>query len=1302
MLAVNRVITSELARIKVEDPNNKHLLLYQSIATIICLSYASKINKDILLEALNNFTRYALQFYTLHPRFAALFANKYFRNLYTEALHLYWQAEPEDIAKDLSLLNDLAGTNTAFRELREKLKQNRDNRPNAKNIARSLRKIMLLKKFEADIASKLTALNSRRAAEDYREIAFQVLDWLPALADTVERKVIINILLQIAVYFKTAAACPGPRNIRITDEKLAANILFTAATLSKSETPDVELYTLTHVVKYFYSFEFGDEHLKYNVESLQKRALYLANIYPFFEPVSANIVILFQGPEFIILLRTFLQVLLEISKLDPADKNPVWDHEHVVVLYQVYEACLRNWYKDSFSNDTLAKELRFELMQKLLAKHNWSINDLRRNVDSPWLMINRDSEGWIIPQNFIPFPEHEAIQRFKSLNAVTMNKKTGHIEFIFDPLRDDEAKFKGALTVYDLIEMLEKNIQIAFFSLDPVDGNMHYHPFNVMRFGPENIYRTQFFNSMLITDYLLKFFTVNQEVQARDEFKTRPLDNLLQNLPGFLKKILYDFHKGASQESMHRFWIEAVEVPTILQDGDEDSDLIKLRLDNVKMVVRKHAMKIDTDGNLVDKDEDNEGWAVHLYDERQREELQQGRISISGSAIICIKGSENIYFYEKGTLSAACTLPTIPEIQKLQDLHKFPCDENHKIIVDKVGDDVAYRVYRFVKNATERTSRPHNYSKEFIFAQEFTANYNAFAIYFPEFGRLRELSRVAAFIQLLNRINEGNKKQIQDLEAKLNDEGFWEEIENEITTKISCEIRRDVQQTIRGNNDLLRSDQSNKRSLIYSAFLTHCGDREEYSKAIDAILKFDAEPMAAIITRSNVTRSILENKKFLREKIAGLQQLDREFDRLGMKDEEVNVSGKCLWVPANISHSIIHGEEHTSTRTTYGGVRVAPVINFLQRGTPQYSALSSQSRPQAVAPTSYLAWARQVQAAAQGGTSTRQFPAHVYMQEAVNRARATASAPAPAPTRATAAGNGYSGTAARTTGAGAAAPQTRTSGAPAGAGGFRAPTAAPTPQATRPTTTTPAGARTFGFGSAAAMPAAASGAGASRPQTSSGAAAAAASQTRASGATAGASGFRAPTAAPTPQATRPTTTMPAGARTFESGPAAARSGTAAAGATSGASGPRTGGGCNGGTADGGGGSRHGPEHSAAQAHVVEGTGIRAYSMCNAEVRAWYHSQLDLIPTKIDMSLPPRERGLLAFQLRNEIKMQARELMSDRAVAETLPTEKKLSEAVRSVYNGGEGATGDELWDQIMGKSTKSNETVDQACGLQRK
>jgi hypothetical protein len=106
---------------------------------------------------------------------------------------------------------------------------------------------------------------------------------------------------------------------------------------------------------------------------------------------------------------------------------------------------------------------------------------------------------------------------------------------------------------------------------------------------------------------------------------------------------------------------------------------------------------------------------------------------------------------------------------------------------------------------------------------------------------------------------------------------------------------------------------------------------------------------------------------------------------------------------------------------------------------------------------------------------------------------------------------------------------------------------------------------------------------------------------------------------------------------------------------------------------------------------------RAGSLSNEATRAWYKARLGEIPSRLDQSLPLRERALQAFKLRNEIKLQARELMADRAAAASLPAPRSLADVVGRAYES--GARGDDVWRYVLRGSGKSDAAVDAALGL---
>jgi hypothetical protein len=120
--------------------------------------------------------------------------------------------------------------------------------------------------------------------------------------------------------------------------------------------------------------------------------------------------------------------------------------------------------------------------------------------------------------------------------------------------------------------------------------------------------------------------------------------------------------------------------------------------------------------------------------------------------------------------------------------------------------------------------------------------------------------------------------------------------------------------------------------------------------------------------------------------------------------------------------------------------------------------------------------------------------------------------------------------------------------------------------------------------------------------------------------------------------------------------------------------------------------------SESEARVTKGL-PKPGSLSNEATRKWYHQQLDAIPSQIDSSLPLREQALQAFKLRNDVKLQARDLMADRATAASLPAPKTLQDVVRKAYD--QGLRGDDVWRYVLGGSQRSNTGVDAALGFSR-
>lgn len=207
-----------------------------------------------------------------------------------------------------------------------------------------------------------------------------------------------------------------------------------------------------------------------------------------------------------------------------------------------------------------------------------------------------------------------SIEKFTSLEGFEINYKTGEISILLHRWDDHEYPHHQAFVLFDLHEMIAKNLKNAIFSLDPVDPNKPYHPFNAIRFAPDNLHKTELLNTMLLTDYMLKFLTVNREVQGNHPYTLRPAEQMIKHLPRYLRNIITAYHGEQSTGALHRFWIEAEDIDVFMPDEKSEVEgFEKVILGEPRMVVKKHRMKRDINGNLVDTDEDEEGWPIYVF-----------------------------------------------------------------------------------------------------------------------------------------------------------------------------------------------------------------------------------------------------------------------------------------------------------------------------------------------------------------------------------------------------------------------------------------------------------------------------------------------------------------------------------------------------------------------------------------------------------------------------------------------------------------------------------------------------------------
>lgn len=106
-------------------------------------------------------------------------------------------------------------------------------------------------------------------------------------------------------------------------------------------------------------------------------------------------------------------------------------------------------------------------------------------------------------------------------------------------------------------------------------------------------------------------------------------------------------------------------------------------------------------------------------------------------------------------------------------------------------------------------------------------------------------------------------------------------------------------------------------------------------------------------------------------------------------------------------------------------------------------------------------------------------------------------------------------------------------------------------------------------------------------------------------------------------------------------------------------------------------------------------------LSNREVRKKYIEAVSNIKNNIDSSLPMEEKAKMAFEARNRIRTQARNMMADKETRKLLDSErpnKTFEELIQSKMDR-KGMTREEAIKDIYKTATKTNDMVNKELGL---
>ncbi|HYF97863.1 MAG TPA: hypothetical protein VD770_02655, partial [Coxiellaceae bacterium] len=603
---------------------------------------------------------------------------------------------------------------------------------------------------------------------------------------------------QTALCFQRAAELETEQAQQMADESLALGMYQEVNTLIlRSAAPTLKLNFLIKILKYTSHMHYEVPSLQHTIQGYQQRCLSIANLFPCYENVVPNGQLfaerLQRGDLGLHMVRQLLHNLVDRLTESRIANRAYTEHNPVDVLYQAYEACVRGWYFNpgdilAESAALIQEQFRCELIQALLDEKLWSVIDVHKNTDAFGIMIGRDDKGWLDIGPNVAIGATPNRNFYSSVNGVELNMDTGELRFFALPSKDmpDAIYFRRKMiTVFDLLEMMQNNVASALFSLDEAHPDRPLDPFNRMRIAPANIFKSQLQKTMLATDLLLKYFTTGREINGFYPYEGRPLKALIEHLPYTLKKTIQDFHESQTnsyEEHASRFWIETGEIQSAeLADAGNN----RIAIGYLPMLIKNHRMMRDARGNLVDAPEEEEGWDLYVLNPSQFAAWQLDKNSIKDRALVFEEPHDKIRLAEVKPSGNEFFLDTVYVIKNSQFIKAAELKDCRYILLNLYNRDRSARgqvlrnnknawlSYNVVRQVTEQLDMPHHFTPEYCFAVELTAKYDLLAGYFPEFERLRQLSRISILVGYMKGFHVSLKQSLKNHPFLLEKAGDW-------------------------------------------------------------------------------------------------------------------------------------------------------------------------------------------------------------------------------------------------------------------------------------------------------------------------------------------------------------------------------------------------------------------------------------------------------------------------------------------------------------------------------------------------
>jgi len=318
--------------------------------------------------------------------------------------------------------------------------------------------------------------------------------------------------------------------------------------------------------------------------------------------------------------------------------------------------------------------------------------------------------------------------------------------------------------------------------LDPISGGHRHHPLPQMVYAPPALRDTELFSTLFFTDYLLKFFTTGYEVQGQYPYDVRSVRSLIEKLPRPLQESILQFQNQKKSGKVHRFWIEASTLPAFKEENDR---MVRWSFGDIRMVIKKHGMEFDASGKLVDSKEEEEGWLIYVLDKIEDFEKELAEKDIHFKALVFIKNTDQVYCFDAQTKSRR-PLQIVLAAELKRELSTQTFDKSGLLLTgkEKATYDNNHFVYQLTTYVCRQINKPTYFSPERVLSEELTEHYDALAQCFPEFERLKQLSRVVGAVKEMGQYYHGNEYLLKQAQAKYNDQSFWNAEETELCQKI--------------------------------------------------------------------------------------------------------------------------------------------------------------------------------------------------------------------------------------------------------------------------------------------------------------------------------------------------------------------------------------------------------------------------------------------------------------------------------------------------------------------------------------